>query len=75
MIRETVAKSGRILFVGTKRQAATPLAEAAERCAHCDISLVFHASLQKLCCHYCDYATPPPDDSAEVDPVATYLST
>ena len=32
-IRETVAKGGRILFVGTKRQAATPLAEAAERCA------------------------------------------
>jgi small subunit ribosomal protein S2 len=32
-IRETVAKNGRILFVGTKRQAAQPVAEAAERCA------------------------------------------
>jgi small subunit ribosomal protein S2 len=33
VIRETVAKGGRILFVGTKRQAQKPIAEAAERCA------------------------------------------
>ncbi|SLN36574.1 30S ribosomal protein S2 [Roseovarius albus] len=32
-IRETVAKGGRLLFVGTKRQASTPVAEAAEKCA------------------------------------------
>ena len=32
-IRDTVAKGGRILFVGTKRQAATPVAESAEKCA------------------------------------------
>ncbi|MEX0338835.1 MAG: 30S ribosomal protein S2 [Arenibacterium sp.] len=32
-IRDTVAKGGRILFVGTKRQAAKPIAEAAERSA------------------------------------------
>ena len=32
-VRETVAKSGRVLFVGTKRQAQQPVAEAAERCA------------------------------------------
>jgi small subunit ribosomal protein S2 len=32
-IRDTVAKGGRVLFVGTKRQAATPIAEAAEKCA------------------------------------------
>ena len=32
-VRETVAKGGRILFVGTKRQAAKPIAEAAERSA------------------------------------------
>ena len=32
-VRETVAKGGRILFVGTKRQAQQPVAEAAERCA------------------------------------------
>ena len=32
-VRDTVAKGGRVLFVGTKRQAATPVAEAAERCA------------------------------------------
>ena len=33
VIRETVAKGGRILFVGTKRQAQKPMAEAAEKCA------------------------------------------
>ena len=33
LIRETVAKNGRILFVGTKRQAQKAIAEAAERCA------------------------------------------
>ena len=33
VVRETVAKGGRILFVGTKRQAAKPVAEAAERSA------------------------------------------
>ena len=32
-IRETVAKGGSVLFVGTKRQAAQPIAEAAEKCA------------------------------------------
>ena len=32
-VRETVAKGGRVLFVGTKRQAQQPVAEAAEKCA------------------------------------------
>ncbi len=32
-VRDTVSKGGRVLFVGTKRQAAEPIAEAAERCA------------------------------------------
>ncbi|WP_224823651.1 30S ribosomal protein S2 [Cognatishimia sp. MH4019] len=33
VVRETAAKGGRILFVGTKRQAQRPVAEAAEKCA------------------------------------------
>jgi small subunit ribosomal protein S2 len=33
VIRDTVAKGGRILFVGTKRQAQKPIAEAAEKSA------------------------------------------
>jgi small subunit ribosomal protein S2 len=33
IVRETVAKGGRILFVGTKRQAQKPIAEAADKCA------------------------------------------
>ncbi|MDX2074746.1 MAG: 30S ribosomal protein S2 [Alphaproteobacteria bacterium] len=31
-VRDTVAGNGRILFVGTKRQASGPIAEAAKRC-------------------------------------------
>ena len=33
IVRDTVPKGGRILFVGTKRQAQKPVAEAAEKCA------------------------------------------
>jgi len=33
VVRNTVAKGGRVLFVGTKRQAASPIAVAAEKCA------------------------------------------
>lgn len=33
VVRDTVARGGRILFVGTKRQAQKPVAEAAEKCA------------------------------------------
>jgi len=32
-VQQTVAKGGRVLFVGTKRQAQKPVADAAERCA------------------------------------------
>ncbi|WP_298291231.1 30S ribosomal protein S2 [uncultured Litoreibacter sp.] len=33
VVRDTTAKGGRVLFVGTKRQAQRPIAEAAEKCA------------------------------------------
>ena len=33
VVRDTVARGGRILFVGTKRQAQKPIAEAADKCA------------------------------------------
>jgi small subunit ribosomal protein S2 len=33
LVSDTVAKGGRILFVGTKRQAQDPIADAAKRCA------------------------------------------
>ena len=32
-VSETVAKGGRVLFVGTKRQASEPIAEAAKKSA------------------------------------------
>ena len=33
VVRDTTAKGGRVLFVGTKRQAQKPVADAAEKCA------------------------------------------
>ncbi|MFT3689221.1 30S ribosomal protein S2 [Paenirhodobacter sp.] len=33
VVRDTVARGGRVLFVGTKRQASNAVAEAAEKCA------------------------------------------
>lgn len=33
VVRDTVAGGGRVLFVGTKRQASEPIADAARRCA------------------------------------------
>ena len=33
VVRDTVAKGGRVLFVGTKRQASKAIADAAEKCA------------------------------------------
>ena len=32
-VSDTVAQGGRVLFVGTKRQAQEPIADAARRCA------------------------------------------
>ena len=32
-VRDVAAKGGRVLFVGTKRQASDPLSAAAKRCA------------------------------------------
>ena len=34
---------------------------AAERCRHCDIALVYHATPQRLRCHYCDFSIAPPE--------------
>ena len=38
-IRDVVAQNGRILFVGTKRQATDPIAEAAKRCGQYYINM------------------------------------
>ena len=41
VIRDTVAKGGRVLFVGTKRQAQKPILEAAEKSAQFYICLLY----------------------------------
>ncbi len=37
----------------------------AERCEHCDVSLVYHAPQRVLRCHYCDAEREPPDHCAQ----------
>jgi primosomal protein N' (replication factor Y) len=63
-IETTLSDEGQaILFLNRRGFSTTILCfdcGAAERCQHCDISLVFHATEQKLVCHYCDYEIPPP---------------
>ncbi len=33
----------------------------AERCKDCDVALVYHATEERLRCHYCDWSKPPPE--------------
>jgi primosomal protein N' (replication factor Y) len=33
----------------------------AERCAACEVALVYHAAEHALRCHYCDFSKPPPE--------------
>ena len=32
------------------------------KCPNCDVSLVHHMNRKKLCCHYCDFSFPVPDE-------------
>jgi primosomal protein N' (replication factor Y) len=61
---ETLASGGQtILFLNRRGFSTTVLCfdcGHAERCPHCDVSLVYHATLGRLLCHYCDHAIEPP---------------
>jgi primosomal protein N' (replication factor Y) len=64
-LRETLADGGQALLLLNRRGFSTRIfcfdCGHAERCKHCDISLVYHAADQCLRCHYCDYRIPPPE--------------
>jgi len=61
---ETLASGGQtILFLNRRGFSTTVLCfdcGYAERCPHCDVSLVYHAAAGRLLCHYCDHAIAPP---------------
>ena len=62
---ETLADQGQVILFLNRRGFSTQVmcfeGGHAERCPHCEIALVYHASEQLLRCHYCDHALPPPD--------------
>jgi primosomal protein N' (replication factor Y) len=35
------------------------------KCPNCDVSLIHHMNRKKLCCHYCDFSFPVPDECPE----------
>ncbi|HVP29058.1 MAG TPA: primosomal protein N' [Myxococcota bacterium] len=63
-LAETLAEGGQAILFLNRRGFSTRIqcfeCGFAERCKHCDISLVFHAADEVLRCHYCGYETPPP---------------
>ena len=64
-LRETLAGGGQSILLLNRRGFSTQVfcfaCGAAERCQHCDIALVYHATQQRLRCHYCDFQIPPPE--------------
>ncbi len=64
-LRETLDEGGQALLLLNRRGFSTRIfcfdCGHAERCKHCDISLVFHAASGDLRCHYCDYKRAPPE--------------
>ena len=64
-LRETLAGGGQSILLLNRRGFSTQVfcfaCGAAERCRHCDIALVYHATPQQLRCHYCDFQIAPPE--------------
>ncbi len=64
-LAETLAEAGQAILFLNRRGFSTRIfcfdCGHAERCKHCDISLVFHATEERLRCHYCDFSIPPPE--------------
>ncbi|MEN8181170.1 MAG: primosomal protein N' [Myxococcota bacterium] len=62
---ETLEASAQAILFLNRRGFSTQIlcfdCNEVERCKHCDISLVYHATEEQLLCHYCDYRIPPPE--------------
>jgi primosomal protein N' (replication factor Y) len=61
---ETLAAGGQTILFLNRRGFSTQIycfeCGFAERCKDCDVALVYHAAEDRLRCHYCDHAAPPP---------------
>jgi primosomal protein N' (replication factor Y) len=64
-LKQTLEAGGQSILFLNRRGFSTQIlcfdCNEVERCKHCDISLVYHTSFERLLCHYCDYRIPPPD--------------
>jgi primosomal protein N' (replication factor Y) len=64
-LADTLADGGQAILFLNRRGFSTRIfcfgCGHAERCLHCDVSLVFHAGEGRLRCHYCDFAIAPPE--------------
>ena len=63
-LRNTLAAGGQSILFLNRRGFSTQIlcfdCGEAERCKHCDIALVYHATEERLLCHYCNYRIHPP---------------
>jgi len=64
-MREALSEKGQCILFLNRRGFSTQIicfdCHHVERCKHCDIALTYHASEERLRCHYCDFQTPPPE--------------
>jgi primosomal protein N' (replication factor Y) len=64
-LAETLESGGQSILFLNRRGFSTQIycfdCGFAERCKDCDVALVYHAGANRLRCHYCDHAKPPPD--------------
>jgi primosomal protein N' (replication factor Y) len=64
-MRQALSEKGQCILFLNRRGFSTQIicfdCHHVERCKHCDIALTYHASEDRLRCHYCDFQTPPPE--------------
>jgi primosomal protein N' (replication factor Y) len=64
-LSETLSDGGQAILFLNRRGFSTQIlcfeCGHAERCKNCDVALVFHATEQRLRCHYCDTSLAPPE--------------
>lgn len=76
-IGETLEAGGQTILLLNRRGFSTRIfcfeCGHAERCRHCDISLVFHAEANRLRCHYCGFEIEPPENCSGCQASGTAL--
>jgi primosomal protein N' (replication factor Y) len=76
-IADTLAGGGQTILFLNRRGFSTQIfcfeCGFAERCANCDIALVYHSTEQRLRCHYCDFQAAPPETCSRCGAPGTAL--